>query len=71
VATVFWWTLWAMAAASVIIWRVGQPLWRSLRHQLVEVEVRSENDRVTTVVMRGRMLHRFAGGPVSSFNGAF
>jgi len=57
-ATVFWWTLWAVAAASVLIWRVAQPLWRSLRHQLVVQEVRAENDRVTTVVMRGRMLHR-------------
>jgi predicted ferric reductase len=58
VATLFWWTLWAAAAASVLIWRVGQPLWRSLRHQLVVEQVRAENDRVTTVVMRGRMLHR-------------
>jgi len=57
-ATLFWWTLWAAAAASVLIWRVGQPLWRSLRHQLVVEEVRAENDAVTTVVMRGRMLHR-------------
>jgi len=38
-ATVFWWTLWAAAAASVLIWRVGQPLWRSLRHQLVVEQV--------------------------------
>src|SRR5450631_413440 len=58
VATVFWWTLWAAAAGGVLIWRVGQPLWRSLRHQLVVEQVRAENDRVTTVVMRGRMLHR-------------
>ena len=57
-ATVFWWTLWAAAAGSVLIWRVGQPLWRSLRHQLVVEEVRAESDTVTTVVMRGRMLHR-------------
>ena len=58
VATVFWWSLWAAAAACVLIWRVGQPLWRSVRHQLVVQEVRAENDSVTTVVMRGRMLHR-------------
>ena len=57
-ATVFWWTLWAAAAGSVLIWRVAQPLWRSLRHQLVVEEVRAESDTVTTVVMRGRMLHR-------------
>ena len=57
-ATVFWWTLWAAAAASVLLWRVAQPLWRSLRHQLVVEQVIAENDQVTTVVMRGRMLHR-------------
>ena len=58
VATVFWWTLWGVAAATVLIWRVGQPMWRSLRHQLVVEQVRAENDRVTTVVMRGRKLDR-------------
>ena len=58
VATVFWWTLWAAAAASVLVWRVGQPLWRSLRHRVVVEQVRAENDHVTTVVMSGRMLHR-------------
>ena len=57
-ATVFWWVLWAAAAGSVLIWRVGQPLWRSLRHRLVVQEVRAESDTVTTVVMSGRMLHR-------------
>src|SRR5450631_4743099 len=33
-------------------------MWRSLRHQLVVEQVRAENDRVTTVVMRGRKLDR-------------
>jgi predicted ferric reductase len=58
VATVFWWSLWAAAAAGVLVFRVGQPLWRSLRHRVVVEQVRAENDQVTTVVMRGRMLHR-------------
>jgi len=75
VATVYWWMLWAGAAGSVVFWRVGQPLARSLRHRLVVQEVRSESDTVTTVVMAGRNLHRlpvqagqfmqwrFLGGP--------
>ncbi|HEY8883252.1 MAG TPA: ferredoxin reductase family protein [Dermatophilaceae bacterium] len=58
VATVYWWTLWAAAAGSVFFWRVGQPLWRSLRHRLVVQEVRAESPTVTTVVMAGRNLHR-------------
>ena len=28
-ATVYWWTLWGAAAAAVLVWRVGLPLWRS------------------------------------------
>lgn len=57
-ATVFWWTLWVAEAASVLIWRVGQPLWRSSRQRLVVSEVRAENDQVTTIVMTGRKLDR-------------
>jgi predicted ferric reductase len=57
-ATVFWWTLWAAAASSVLIWRVGQPTVRSLRHRLVVEQVIAESDTVTTVVMRGRVLDR-------------
>lgn len=58
VATLYWWALWAAAAGSVLFWRVAQPLWRSLHHQLVVQEVRAESDTVTTVVMGGRDLHR-------------
>ena len=31
--TVFWWSAWALAAAAVLVWRVGLPLWRNLRHR--------------------------------------
>ena len=57
-ATAYWWALWGAAAGAVLIWRVGQPAWRSLRHQLVVEQVRAESDTVTTVVMSGRMLHK-------------
>ena len=57
-ATVFWWTLWAGAAGAVLIWRVGQPLWRSVRHRVVVTAVRAESATVTTVVMAGRGLER-------------
>jgi predicted ferric reductase len=58
VATLFWWTLWAAAAAAVLVFRVGQPLWRSLRHGLVVTAVVAESASVTTVVMSGRALDR-------------
>jgi len=57
-ATVFWWTMWAGAAGAVLVFRVGQPLWRTLRHRLVVQEVVAESDTVTTVVMSGRRLDR-------------
>jgi DMSO/TMAO reductase YedYZ heme-binding membrane subunit len=34
-ATVFWWSLWALAAGAVLVWRVGLPLWRNARHGCV------------------------------------
>ncbi|HEU4330616.1 MAG TPA: ferric reductase-like transmembrane domain-containing protein [Lapillicoccus sp.] len=57
-ATVFWWTLYAVAAGCVIGFRVVLPLVRSRRHQLVVDEVRRETFGVTTVVVSGRDLDR-------------
>ncbi len=74
-ATVFWWTLWAVTAAAVLVYRVGVPLWRSLRSPLRVLDVRSEGPGVTTVtvggdgvrhlpVRAGQFLHwRFLDGP--------
>jgi len=57
-ASAFWWSMWAGAAGAVLVFRVGQPLWRSLRHQLVVQAVVAESATVTTVVMSGRRLDR-------------
>ena len=32
--TVFWWTAWARGGRVVLVWRVGVPVWRNLRHRL-------------------------------------
>ena len=42
VATAYWWTLWAAAVVAVLVWRVGLPVLRTLRHDL----------RVTSVAAR-------------------
>src|SRR5690349_21036054 len=34
-ATVFWWTLYAVSAGAIVIYRLLLPAWRNLRHQLV------------------------------------
>jgi len=58
-ATVYWWGLYAVAVASVLVFRVLRPLVLNARHQFVVADVRSEAPGVTTVVIRGRRLDRF------------
>jgi predicted ferric reductase len=57
-ATVFWWVLWGAAVAAVLIWRVGLPLLRNLRHQLHVTSVVAEPDGSTSVYLSGRAVHR-------------
>jgi predicted ferric reductase len=57
-ATVFWWSLWALAAGAVLVWRVGLPLWRSARHRLVVTAVVPEVAGVVSVHLTGRHLDR-------------
>lgn len=57
-ATVYWWTLWIAAAGAVIVWRLGLPLWRSLRFQLRVAAVVSESTDTYSVFLTGRSLHR-------------
>ncbi len=55
-----WVVVWAATAGMVLVYRVAQPAWRSLRHQLRVVEVRQEAPGVVSVVCRGRHLERLA-----------
>jgi predicted ferric reductase len=55
-ATVYWWTLWAVAAAAILLWRVVVPVVSSLRHRLRVVAVEPDGVRGVTVRMRGRRL---------------
>jgi predicted ferric reductase len=52
-ATVFWWSLWGVTAAAVVVFRLGLPLWRSLRAPLRVLDVRSEGPGATTVTVGG------------------
>jgi predicted ferric reductase len=56
--TVFWWTAWGIAAGSVLVWRVGLPVWRNLRHGLRVTSVVQEAPGVHSVYLTGRSLHR-------------
>ena len=55
-----WIVIWAATAGMVVVFRVAQPVWRSLRHRLQVVEVRQEAPGVVSVVCRGRHLDRLA-----------
>jgi predicted ferric reductase len=57
-ATVYWWTLWAAAAAAIVVWRIWLPLWRSARHQLRVVGVVRESSDVFSVYLAGKRLDR-------------
>ncbi|MEN2740312.1 ferric reductase-like transmembrane domain-containing protein [Microbacterium sp. X-17] len=57
-ATAYWWTLWALAALAVLVFRIGLPLWRSLRHGIRVHSVGPDGRSGVTVRMRGRALHR-------------
>ena len=62
VARALWITIWAATAGAVLLFRIGQPAWRSLRFQLRVVEVRDEAPGVISVICQGRDLDRL---PVS------
>ncbi|MGN6205400.1 ferredoxin reductase family protein [Humibacter sp.] len=57
-ATVYWWTLWALAAASVVVYRVVVPVVRSMRHSVRVASVEPDGDRGVLVRMQGRGLSR-------------
>jgi predicted ferric reductase len=56
VAAAYWWAAWVLAAGSILAFRFGLPLWRSMRHRLRVVGVVPEGPGVVSVFMRGRRL---------------
>jgi predicted ferric reductase len=55
-AAAYWWALWVFALGSLIIGRVGVPLWRNARHQYRVAAVVPESDDVVSVYVTGRHL---------------
>ena len=57
----FVWALaWLLAAALVVTYRIGFPIYRSVLHRLRVVEVRPEGPGVVSVILEGRHLDRLA-----------
>jgi len=61
-AQVLWSVIWAATAGLVLVYRIGLPVLRSLRHRLTVAEVRPEGPGVVSVILTGRNLDRL---PVS------
>ncbi|MEU2614319.1 ferredoxin reductase family protein [Micromonospora sp. NPDC007271] len=57
-ARAYWWTVYLLALASVLVYRLGLPAWRSLRHRIEVAAVVPEAPGITSVWLRGRDLHR-------------
>src|SRR3954453_17370493 len=57
-ATAYWWTLYAVSAGAVVLYRVGLPVWRNVRHRLVVDRVVPEATGLTSVYLTGRHLDR-------------
>jgi predicted ferric reductase len=70
-ATAYWWTLWALAAGAVLVWRVALPLWRSARHRLQVTSVVVEAPGVVSVYLTGRRLDLLRAEPGQFFGWRF
>ncbi|GAA3227545.1 ferric reductase-like transmembrane domain-containing protein [Dactylosporangium siamense] len=53
---VYWWTLYAMSAGAVLVYRLGLPVWRNARHRLTVSRVVPEGPGLTSVYLTGRHL---------------
>lgn len=58
VTKIVWCVVWAATAGSVLVFRFGVPIARSVRHNLVVWEVRRETPDVASIILKGRDLDR-------------
>ena len=57
-ATFYWWSLWIAAAGAIVVWRIGVPIYRTLRHDLRVSAVVRESPTVVSIWTTGRHLDR-------------
>jgi predicted ferric reductase len=67
-----WWTaLWVGTLVTVVVARLGLPIWRSLYHSLRVVDVVEEGPGTVSVLMEGRYLDRLPAGGGQFFQWRF
>jgi ferredoxin-NADP reductase/DMSO/TMAO reductase YedYZ heme-binding membrane subunit len=69
--TVFWWALWGASIGAVLIWRVGVPVARNLRHRLRVTSVVPEGAGVFSVYLTGRDMGGLPAGAGQFFGWRF
>lgn len=67
ITTVYWWLLWGLAIAALIVGRVVTPLRLNARHRLRVAAVVPESDDVTSVYVAGRDLDGLRARPGQFF----
>jgi predicted ferric reductase len=70
-ARLYWWTAYGVAAGSIVVFRLGMPLWRSARHRLRVHHVVTESPGVVSVYVSGRRLDRLPVRAGQFFNWRF
>jgi predicted ferric reductase len=63
----YWWLLWGLAIAALIVGRIVTPLRLNARHRLRVAKVVPESDNVTSVYVSGRDLDRMQARPGQFF----
>jgi predicted ferric reductase len=58
IARVWWISIWLATAGVMLVYRIGLPVWRSLRHRPRLVQVRSEGPGVVSLLVEGHRLDR-------------
>jgi len=57
---IFWTVLYVLMSFSIVVWRIGIPVARSLRHNLRVERVVVEGPGVISIIMRGRKLNKLS-----------
>jgi predicted ferric reductase len=66
-ARTYWMTMYFGALACVLLFRIGLPFWRTLRHRLRVSAVRQEAPGVTAIHISGRAIDRLRAQPGQFF----
>lgn len=67
----YWIAMYLFVFFAIVVWRIGVPLWKSVRHDLKVDRVVVEGPGVISVIIRGRSLHRLGAQGGQFFNWRF